>query len=190
MNKNNYKIYVYANIVLFVLAVVTLALFVKPTKFREWLTIITKSISIVVFLSFIFVKWLWKCKWFYPWLVPFPNLSGKWEGVIKTTYQGNDMNIPLEVGITQTFFQITVRLKTGESKSISNGAYFPMDIDGKVSCLYYSYVNTPIPDVRDKSVIHYGTTRLDFDNYPVDRLNGEYWTSRQSVGRIELKKNN
>lgn len=188
MNKDNYKIYIYVNIGLFILIAVGYALVVKPNSLSGWISIVTKAISAVVLIGLVFVKWLWRFKWFYPWLVPFPNLSGKWFGKIKTCYQGNQMDIPLEVAITQTFFQVTVRLKTGESQSISNGAYFPTDTDGKVTHLYYSYVNTPNQDVRNRSAIHYGTTRLDFDEYPVTQLTGEYWTSRQTTGKIELIK--
>ncbi len=190
MNKDNYKVYIYCNIGLFLLVVMVYARVVKPMDLSSWVLVVSKSISIVVVISIVFVKWLWKCKWFHPWLVPFPNLEGKWEGSIKTTFKDEQHNIPLEVTITQTFFQITVRIKTLESQSISNGAYFPIDMDGKVSHLYYSYVNTPNRDVRDRSVIHYGTTRLDFDHYPVNKLSGEYWTSRCTTGTIELKKTN
>ena len=188
MNKDNYKIYIYVNIGLFLLVALGYAAYTKPNELSAWISVITKSISAVVVISFVFVTWLWRCKWFYPWLVPFPNLAGKWTGIIKTTYKEQQMEIPLEVLITQTFFRVTVRLKTGESQSISNGAYFPTDTDGKVTHLYYSYVNTPNQDVRNRSVIHYGTTRLDFDEYPVTQLKGEYWTTRQTIGKIELSR--
>lgn len=188
MNKDNYKIYIYCNIGLFLLIVLLWAIISKPACFSDWLSVVTKSMSAVVVVSFVFVKWLWKCKWFYPWLIPFPNLTGEWKGTIKTTFKEEQLNIPLVVTITQSFFQTTVRLRTGESQSISNGAYFPTDADGKVTHLYYSYLNNPNPDVRDKSVIHFGTTRLDFDKYPVTKLTGEYWTTRKSVGTIELMK--
>ena len=188
MNKENYKIYIYANIGLFVAVIFIFALISKPIKISDWLTIISKALSLTVLASFVFVKWLWKCSLFYSWLVPFPDLSGEWSGIIKTTYNDEDMQIPLIVIITQDFFKVTVRLKTGESWSISNGAYFPTDADGKITHLYYTYMNTPNQDIRNRSEIHYGTTRLDFYNYPVESMEGEYWTSRRTVGRIDLKR--
>lgn len=188
MNKENYKIYIYANIGLFVAAIFILALIFKPIIISDWLTIVSKALSLTVLASFVFVKWLWKCSLFYSRLVPFPDLSGEWSGIIKTTYNDENMQIPLKVIVTQDFFKVTVRLKTGESWSISNGAYFPMDADGKITHLYYTYMNTPNQDIRNRSEIHYGTTRLDFYNYPVESLEGEYWTSRRTVGRIELKR--
>lgn len=187
MNKDNYKVYIYVNIGLFILVTLLRALNEMPTDLLGWVGILSKSISAVVVVSFVFVKWLWKCKLFYPWLVPFPNMAGKWSGTIKPTKK-EEKSIPVDVTITQTFFQVTVRLKTGESQSISNGAYFPTDTDGKVTHLYYSYVNTPNQGIRERSAIHYGTTRLDFDCYPVMELTGEYWTTRQSVGNIELRR--
>ncbi len=188
MNKNNYKVYIYSNIGLFLTIAILYAIYAKPNDLMEWVSIVTRSISLLVIVSLVFVKWLWKYKLFYPWLVPFPNLEGVWSGLIKTTYQDQPQIIPLKVTITQSFFQTTVRLKTAESQSISNVAYFPTDEDGKITHLYYSYLNNPNSGVRDRSVIHFGTARLDFDHYPVTKLTGEYWTTRKSVGTIELSK--
>ena len=46
-------------------------------------THISTAVSINILFWLIFINWAWKCKIFYPWLVPFPNLSGDWNGKIK-----------------------------------------------------------------------------------------------------------
>ncbi|MBL4664165.1 MAG: hypothetical protein JKY22_11575 [Flavobacteriaceae bacterium] len=49
-------------------------------------------------------------------------------------------------------------------------------------------MNTPKPSVRERSEIHYGTTRLEFKGFKVNELEGEYWTSRETTGELKLKK--
>ena len=126
---------------------------------------------------------------FYPWLVPFPNLSGKWEGTIKSNWKGTEGNeIPTEVIINQTFFNVQVKVRTGESRSYSIGASFDIDKDRGLQQLFYSYLNTPKAGVRERSEIHYGSTLLHFEGYDVKSLEGEYWTSRETTGEIILSK--
>ena len=54
--------------------------------------VITTSISVTTLLVTSFVIWAWKWKIFQGWLVPFPNLNGKWKGNIKYTFEGKDQN--------------------------------------------------------------------------------------------------
>ena len=49
-------------------------------------------------------------------------------------------------------------------------------------------MNTPKSGVREKSAIHYGSTLLNFDGFNVLEMTGEYWTSRETTGEIELKR--
>ena len=62
-----------------------------------------------------------------------------------------------------------------------------IDEDREIKRLFYNYQNEPKPEFRDRSQIHYGTVRLNIseDN---NKLDGEYWTSRKSVGTISLKR--
>jgi len=143
----------------------------------------TITINLVLWLGF--VNWAWKWRIFY-WLVQKPNLSGYWKGNIETTYKGQDKKIPTEIWITQSFFHIQIKLKTGESTSYSQTASFDMDKDRGLSQLYYSYLNTPKTQVREHSEIHYGTTRLTFNGFAVKSMEGEYWTSRKSTGDMTL----
>jgi hypothetical protein len=147
----------------------------------------TITISIIVWV--VFIKWAWKWKLFYPWLVQTPNLSGKWEGVLKSNWGGGKLEpIPTEMTITQSFLHIQIKIKTGESRSHSVGASFDIDEERGYQQLFYSYINTPKAGVRNRSEIHYGTTLLHFEGRDVDALEGEYWTSRETTGEIKIKK--
>lgn len=157
--------------------------------FNKALTHISTTISINIVIWLLFIKWGWKWKVFYPWLVPFPDLSGDWSGTIKSNWKEKELEpIPTEVSITQTFFNIQVRIKTGESRSYSIGASFDIDKERGFQQLFYSYLNTPKPGVRERSEIHYGSTLLNFEGFNVTKMDGEYWTSRETTGEIELTK--
>jgi hypothetical protein len=157
--------------------------------FNKALTHISTTISINIVIWLLFIKWGWKWKVFYPWLVPFPDLSGDWSGTIKSNWKEKELEpIPTEVSITQTFFNIQVRIKTGESRSYSIGASFDIDKERGFQQLFYSYLNTPKPGVRERSEIHYGSTLLIFEGFNVTKMDGDYWTSRETTGEIELTK--
>lgn len=163
----------------------------QSIDFQKAISDIFKTISINAFLWLIFVKWAWKWKIFYPWLVPFPNLSGEWNGFLKSNWKEKSLDpIPTEVKISQTFFNVQVRIKTGESRSHSTGASFDIDKDRGLQQLFYSYINTPKSSVRNRSEIHYGTTLLTFDGFKITEMEGEYWTDRETTGEIKLTKKN
>lgn len=153
------------------------------------ITHISTTITINILLWTIFIKWAWKFKIFYPWLVQTPNLSGNWNGFLKSNWEGGRLeHIPTEVIIKQSFLHIQVMIKTGESRSYSVGGSFDIDEERGFQQLFYSYLNTPKAGVRNRSEIHYGTTLLNFEGFNVDTLEGEYWTSRETTGEIKLSK--
>lgn len=157
--------------------------------FHKAITHISTTISINIILWMIFIAWGWKLKIFYPWLVPFPNLSGDWEGTIKSNWKEKELEpIPIEVSITQNFFNVQVRIKTKESRSYSIGASFDIDNERGFQQLFYTYLNTPKAGVRERSEIHYGSTILNFDGFNVTKMDGEYWTDRETTGDIILNK--
>ena len=154
------------------------------------ITHISTTITINILLWTIFIKWAWKFKIFHPWLVQTPDLSGNWKGFLKSNWEGGILEpIPTEVTINQSFLHIQVIIKTGESRSYSVGGSFDIDEERGFQQLFYSYLNTPKPGVRNRSEIHYGTTLLNFEGFNVNKLDGEYWTSRETTGEIELTKN-
>lgn len=159
--------------------------------FHKAITHISTTISINIIIWTIFITWAWKLKIFYPWLVPFPNLSGDWEGTIKSNWKEKQLDpIPMEISITQNFFNIQVRIKTKESRSYSIGASFDIDNERGFQQLFYSYLNTPKAGVRERSEIHYGSTILNFEGFKVDKMDGEYWTDRETTGEISIKRKN
>ncbi|MCK9452681.1 MAG: hypothetical protein M0Q90_13390 [Bacteroidales bacterium] len=190
------------NIRIFAFAILGLAFIVYATIFlltqnldsidiHKAITHVSTTISINIILWMIFIAWGWKLKIFYPWLVPFPNLSGDWEGNIKSNWKEKELEpIPIEVSITQNFFNVQVRIKTKESRSYSIGASFDIDNERGFQQIYYTYLNSPKAGVRERSEIHYGSTILNFDGFKVTKMDGEYWTDRETTGEITLTKKN
>lgn len=149
----------------------------ESVDFNKALSHISTTISINTVLWALFIKWGWKWKMFYPWLVPFPNLSGKWEGELKSNWKEKIIDpILTEIIITQTFFNVQIKIKTNESRSHSIGASFDIDNDRGLEQLIYSYINTPKSSFRERSEIHYGSTILIFDGFNVNEMEGQYWT--------------
>ena len=194
MVKHNIRIFAFAilGLAFIVYAVIfTLTQNFDSIDFHKAITHVSTTISINIILWMLFIAWAWKWKIFYPWLVPFPNLSGNWEGTIKSNWKEKELEpIPIEVSITQNFFNIQVRIKTKESRSYSIGASFDIDNERGFQQLFYTYLNTPKAGVRERSEIHYGSTILNFDGFKVTKMNGEYWTDRETTGEITLTKKN
>ena len=149
--------------------------------------IISTGISVTAIITVLFVSWAWKWRIFRGWLVPIPNLNGKWEGRIFYKEEGEDKSRKVSVDIKQTFLFIVVRFCSKESKSLSFCGSFNIDEKRGIRQLIYSYQNDPNSIIRERSAVHFGTTKLDIlpDN---SVLEGEYWTSRKTLGSISLKK--
>lgn len=148
---------------------------------------ISYSISITGIIAIIFIKFAWKWSAFKGWLVPFPNLSGKWKGIINSTYRNATTEIPVELYIKQTFMHVQIKCTTNESKSNSIVASFNIDQDRDILQLCYSYQNDPKATLQKKSPIHYGSVILNI-NEDNNHMEGQYWTSRNTTGEMSVKR--
>jgi hypothetical protein len=191
-----YNIRIFAFIILGLAFIIYVIIFLltqnlESIDLQKALTHISTTISINIILWSIFLAWAWKWRIFYPWLVPFPNLSGDWEGTIKSNWKGKELDpIPTVVNISQNFFSVQVKIKTKESRSYSIGASFDIDNERGFQQLIYSYLNTPKAGIRERSEIHYGSTILNFEGFKVIKMEGEYWTDRETTGEVSLSKVN
>ncbi|MCJ7933333.1 MAG: hypothetical protein MUW56_06760 [Chryseobacterium sp.] len=191
-----YNLRTFASVLLGLAFVTYIILFVcsqdlKNINFHKALTDISTTISINIGIWTIFVFWGWKLRIFYPWLVPFPDLSGKWDGeIISSWNEKRDEPIPITLTIDQNFFNTQIQIKTGESKSYSVSSNFDIDKERGLEKLVYTYLNVPKSTVRDRSQIHYGSAILEFTGFNVTEMEGEYWTDRKTIGSISVQKQN
>jgi len=194
---NNIKLKVYGYFIIGLALVTWLSLiFITEGKLiitSKALLQIPNVISINVFIWFVFIKWLWKLKIFRGWLVPFPNLSGKWKGQvipknINPTAGKQYDPIDVDVIIRQTFLSMHVRILSEEMESNSYATSFKLDAEANEKRLCYTYLSKPKANIRDRSPIHDGTAFLTIKGEKENKLEGEYWTSRASTGEIYLQR--
>jgi hypothetical protein len=88
--------------------------------------------------------------------------------------------------IRQTSSTASVTLISDESKSKSSLARVVKE-DGSW-LLHYVYTNEPRLEVRGRSPIHHGSAVLSVTGAPAKRLEGGYWTDRDSKGQLKLTK--
>ena len=122
MVKHNIRIFAFAILGLAFIVYATIFILTQnldSVDFHKAITHVSTTISINIIIWMIFIGWAWRLKIFYPWLVPFPNLSGEWVGTIKSNWKEKELDpIPIEVSIKQNFFNVQVRIKTKESLSL------------------------------------------------------------------------
>lgn len=119
-----------------------------------------------------------------------PDLNGKWEGYIVTSYEGeipdealhpdnnsseNGQKLLAWLDIDQTWRKINVHFKTTQTPSDSNGATMLTE-EGKWPSLSYQYENEGSPLVEGLDM-HFGTASLEYrDDGEAETLEGLYYT--------------
>lgn len=160
------------------------------TSFLDFMSLIPSVVTADMLLVAIFVKWGWKWKWLQYWLVPFPDLNGTWIGKLQTNWkddQGKTLEpIPVMLTIHQSFFHLSCVMRTNEMTSHSYVEGFCIDPDRQLKKLCYSYSSSPKIALRERSTPHDGTAVFNIVGTPIHKLDGEYWTQRQTTGSITL----
>jgi hypothetical protein len=158
----------------------------------NYLKPITTVVTFDAIILLLFEKWIWKCKFLHSWLVPFPNLNGTWKGYIKSNWIDPVTNkkpdpIPVILTIRQSFLHISCVMRTKEMESRNFISGFNIDENNQILRLVYSYISVPEQSIRDRSPQHKGTMSFDIikDNGQIILI-GNYWTERQTTGKVEL----
>lgn len=120
-----------------------------------------------------------------------PDVRGTWRGRLASNWinpetgQRIDPDPEVYLVVRQTFWSVTANLITKESKSCSTTATIEDDGCGQYQ-LVAQYRNTPRASVRERSEVHHGSFKLDVGGEPADRLEGYYWTDRNTMGELEF----
>ena len=109
------------------------------------------------------------------------NVSGHYEGVLKTSHDDFQEEHPVKIVITQTMKSIDVSMSTHDSESFNTSAFIGV-LDGKIA-LTYTYRN--LGAVEKFLTQHDGTCTLIFHD---SSISGEYYTThdRKNYGAITL----
>lgn len=148
--------------------------------------------TFLVLLAVAFDLWIWK--------IPVlgrlhrrPRIYGTWETTI-TPHPGSHIpeggtRVPIQgtTTVEQTFWTLSVIMKTAESESISRAESIAADGGSKTrKVMTYTYMNTPQLAVRDRSPIHVGAANLTIEGLHPRSMNGTYWTDRLTIGDLAL----
>ena len=163
-----------------------------PENLSEWLAPIGPAVTAAGVAVVVFNRWVWH----FPLVRKLhgrPVLRGSWHGELASqwinpeTGQGVPLDPDVFLVVRQTFWTVSVRLITRESKSVSLTADLRDTGDG-VHELAYLYSNEPRLSVQHRSKPHTGAAMLAA---PVDRaagLEGVYFTPRPSQGEMRFRR--
>jgi hypothetical protein len=138
------------------------------------------------FFLWLYDNYLWKLKLFQKieWF-KIPNLNGKWETEIRSSFDNFKTPMVSSMLINQTASKMSIISETTMSISQSNIAAILRAEKHRFE-LTYTYINKPKADSVNTMQIHYGT---GFFSIKADTgaLEGEYYTGRgrQTFGTIK-----
>jgi len=159
-------------------------------NFFDFMRPIPKVVTADLLLVAAFVNWAWRWKHLQGWLVPFPDLNGTWQGSIQTNWKDANGNapapIPVALTVKQTFGRVSCVMRTAEMESHSYAEGFCIERERQIRQLCYSYTSRPKASLRERSTPHDGTVRFNIIGKAVNKLEGEYWTQRQTTGIVTL----
>lgn len=144
-------------------------------------------LSIYGLLFIVFDRWAWK---FFSKIgfIKIPNLTGKWTGHLRSSFDEHGTTITATLKIFQTWTRIRILLDAEQSSSRSDTASVTLNTpEGKY--LHYQYINEPKTYAADTMSMHRGTAKLLFDERE-KALVGEYYSGRdrQKFGSLYFKK--
>lgn len=149
---------------------------------------IADVVPVLLILAGVFERWGWRLPILHPLVVQTPVVRGTWKGELESlwtdpTTGGHPPRKVVYLVVEQSLTQSAMRMFTDESSS--------EQIVGQVQkrssarfVLSAIYQNTPTIDRRETSRPHLGAVMLEIHGHPPHRLEGEYWTERQSKGLL------
>jgi predicted pore-forming effector associated with SMODS systems len=159
---------------------------VSPSWFHPFSTVV----AILMLLLAAFDLWLWRLSLLRGWLVKRPFIAGTWCTEVRSNWKDlatGEQIPPLAafIVIRQTFSSLTLCLITDESRSELAGAEVVRSADGTYR-VFGVYTNEPRFAVRARSPMHYGGLELRVAGSPPERIEGHYWTDRNTAGELSL----
>lgn len=146
--------------------------------------------AIYAALFFLFDRVLWKWRIFrYLGIVVADDLSGRWEGVINSSWDAFKSDISAELRIKQNATTIKIYGKFNQSRSVSVHEHFGRSDMHDETALYYFYKNDPNYDAPPTMAMHEGSTILTH-NKDGGTLSGHYYSGRDrnNYGTISVKR--
>jgi hypothetical protein len=152
---------------------------------------ITSIVPALVLGAVLFERYGWRWAPLHPHFVHMPIVRGTWEGELGSLWtdqatQSSPSKKTTYLTIEQTLTTISVRLHSDESSSEQIAGTVATNRSGQ-RIIASTYVNIPRVGQRERSRPHYGGVILTVFGDPPTRLEGEYWTDRQSKGGLVFR---
>lgn len=182
-------------IIVRIVAGVVLAVFVVETWLKSgqlnlgWLKYFSLAVTIATIILGLWDIWLWRLPLFQR-LPGVPrSVRGTWKGILTSFWKdpATGQSPPPKIVylvVRQSGTLVSVKLLTDESSSTSSLADVSA-VDGSF-VLTYMYINRPDMQVEHRSRMHHGSTVFEISGLPARRLNGRYWTDRDSKGEFDF----
>lgn len=156
----------------------------------QWFHPFSKVVGVLMILLTAFDLWLWRLPFLHGWLVKRPDLIGTWRAEIVSNWVNPETGqriapISAYMVVRQTFSRLSLCLITDESRSELLGAEIVRGGDGTYR-VFGVYRSEPRFAVRHRSEIHYGALELRVAGSPPERIEGHYWTDRDTAGELAL----
>lgn len=168
----------------------TTAILGFPTSWWSALRPFLSAITVAGIILGIYNYWAWRFIGIRAWVAKTPDLSGTWQFKLQSEWVDpkTSQRVPEINGyaqVDQTAGHFTLRMFTIESHSKTIAYAFAYD--QSVYTLSIVYENKPnIRFRQNRSRFHLGAaTFLVRSVYP-DRIEGEYWTERETIGTLRL----
>jgi len=178
-----------------VVAAVVVAVFVAGTWLKTgksdfgWLKLFSAAVLVATLVLGLWDIWLWRLPLAQRTPGPPRCVRGTWKGALTSFWVNPATGRKPEpkvvyLVVRQTATLTSVTLLTDESKSTSSLA--DVSAVGGTSVLTYLYLNRPEMRVEHQSRMHHGSAVLDISGVPARRLQGRYWTDRDSKGELDF----
>lgn len=154
-----------------------------------FLRLFSVAVFVVTVLLLVWDHWLWRTKLLQKIPSVPRNIRGTWKGKLESLWVDPKSGLSpapktVYVVIKQTSSEITVKLISDESVSESSVAKLKQENGSWV--LHYIYTNESKMQLRRASPIHHGSGVYVVSGRPAKRLEGNYWTDRDSKGHLTL----
>lgn len=167
-------------VIRYLMGYIELLSFLKCETWYDYLGAAGEAISVTSIIIALYDKLLWHIN-------PFdstPRLKGNYIGKLIYDYNGQRKRKDIKVNITQTSLKVIVKITTNE---ITSNTITSDLIEENGECvLYYTYLTNPSSQHSAQNPIQHGTCRLIQTDK--NKLEGQYWTSRKTIGDIKLTK--
>jgi predicted pore-forming effector associated with SMODS systems len=153
---------------------------------------ITSIVPALLVGAALFERYVWRWPPLHPRPIHTPVVRGTWRGELASLWtdpstREHPPKKAVFLVIGQTLTEVSVRLHSEESSSEQIAGTLAIRKSTGEHTITWTYMNAPRIDLREHSRPHYGGAVLTVFGDPPARLQGEYWTDRQSKGSLDLR---